>query len=142
MITLRINLVGIIVYIVIDGIKEESRESWEQTKEKVRQSISSNLRPLKASRKTKIECAHCAGSASKKDDSRSIVVKFTHFNDNDFVVQKAREIRPKGLLLMRTSTRVFEKRKELLPRMKEERAEGKITYLSNDKLFVKDRHKT
>ena len=79
----------------------------------------------------KIEHAHSAGSASKKDEPRSVVVKFTHFKDRDLVLQKAREINSKGLFVNEEfSTRVVEKRKEELPRMKEERAKGKIAYLS------------
>ena len=69
-------------------------------------------------------------------------MKFSGFKARDAVLQAARATRPRGVYVNEDfSMRVVNRRKELLPEMKEARDRGKIAYLSFDKLVVKDRQK-
>ena len=69
----------------------------------------------------------------------TVVVRFAKYKDKECVLRQAREKKPSGIFSDEDfSSKVMEKRKALLPRMKEARSEGKIAYISFDKLVIRD----
>ena len=71
---------------------------------------------------------------------KHIVVIFTSFKSRDVVLKACWLYRPAGLHVFEDfSGRVMKRRKELLPEMYAKRHEGKIAYLSYNKLIVKER---
>ena len=115
-------------------------DEWADTEVVLREAISRQLQlPVDQVKDIPMERAHRTGDASGHRD-RTIVVKFTLFNDRDTILQAARTVKQRGIFFNEDfSQRVMMRRKELLPRMREEREKGKIAYLSFDKLVVKDR---
>ena len=58
----------------------------------------------------------------------------------DAIIRAARTVKPRGVFVNEDySQRVVSRRKELLPKMREARENGKIAYLSFDRLVVKDK---
>ena len=55
-------------------------------------------------------------------------------------MQAARKEKPRGVYINEDlSQRVMARRRELMPRLREAREQGKIAYLTYDKLVVRDR---
>ena len=130
----------------IDGLQESGNETWEETEVQFRQMLTEKLDiPSETAAAIDIERAHRTGPQHKPNaDSkrpRQIVAKLTHFKDREMILKKAREVKPSNLFINEDfSQRVVDKRKQLLPKMQQLRREGKIAYLSFDKLIVKDKH--
>ena len=127
----------------IDGIPEEANETWEQTEEMVKQQMTKTFSiPQIEVDQIKIERAHRTGASKAKDGKnkpRTIMVKFTSFKDRELLLQKARQVKPRGIFVNEDySSKTLMKRKELIPKMMALRAEGKYAYISFDKLVVKD----
>ena len=131
----------------IDGISEASGETWSQTEDKVRKTLTDKLKiPPEQASAMEIERAHRisrkpghTGRPGDRDTKpKTIVVKFAKFKDRDLILKQAKLEKPKGLFLNEDfSQRVMDKRKELIPKMKQAREEGKIAYLAFDRLVVK-----
>ena len=124
----------------IDGVKEKPGESWEETEAALRLVVKRDLKlPAGQVDNLQIERAHRTGAATAQRD-RTIVVKFNSFKDRDAIIRAARTVKPRGVFVNEDySQRVVSRRKELLPKMREARENGKIAYLSFDKLVVKDK---
>ena len=125
----------------VDGIKERPGETWMDTEQALRKVLEQELKmPAEQVQAINIERAHRTGGGPNADRDRTVVVKFCGFKARDAVLQAARATRPRGVYVNEDfSMRVVNRRKELLPEMKEARDRGKIAYLSFDKLVVKDR---
>ena len=128
----------------IDGIDEMHGETWIQTESLVRETLTAKLDFTKEEADSiEIERAHWVGKrriGTHEHKPRSVVVKFGKFKDREGVIKKARETKSPGLYVNEDySQRVIDRRKELMPAMKKAREEGKIAYLSFDKLVVRDR---
>ena len=68
------------------------------------------------------------------------MVKFNQFKDRDYVLRNGKNL--KGCNIYANddvSEKVREKRKALLPKLKEARANGKIAHFVHDNLVIKDR---
>ena len=118
-------------------------ESWEKTESLVKSTLTEKLSftPEEISGMT-IERAHRVRSTGMNNLSahKPIVVKFTSFKSRDAVLKACRQHKPAGLHVFEDfSSRVMKRRKELLPEMYAKRQEGKIAYLSYNKLVVKGR---
>ena len=128
----------------IDGIPEVKDESWEKTEELVREMLTNKLSiPTRDVSDIGIERAHRIGNRREPENSRprTIMIKLEKFKDRDIIKKKAKECKVKGLYINEDySQRVADVRKELLPKLKQARSEGKIAYFSLDKLIVKDRY--
>ena len=129
----------------IDGLKEESNESWEETEKQFREMLTNRIDMSEAEvSNIDIERIHRTGPSKSQSHSgkpRQIVAKFTRFKDRELVLKKVKEVKPQGIYINEDySPRVVAKRKELTVKMKELRSEGKTAYLSFDKLIVKDKH--
>ena len=71
---------------------------------------------------------------------KTVVVKFESYKDRDTVMRAARKEKPRGVYINEDlSQRVMARRRELMPRLREAREQGKIAYLTYDKLVVRDR---
>lgn len=128
----------------IDGIPEGPDESWAKTEELVREMLTNKLSfPTREANDIGIERAHRIGTKrdAENDRPRTIMVKMEKFKDRDTIKQKAKECKVRGLFINEDySQRVAEIRKDLLPKLKQARSEGKIAYFSLDKLIIKDRY--
>ncbi|KAK2152492.1 hypothetical protein NP493_2449g00002 [Ridgeia piscesae] len=79
-------------------------------------------------------------SNTTKDVEQTIVVRFVTYKDQDCILQAARKEKPRGIFVTEDlSHRVMEKRKQLMPKLREARSNGKIAYLVYDRVIVKDR---
>lgn len=123
-----------------DGVAEVDGETWEQTEKSVRRAMTTALElPEAQVRAINIGRAHRTGGTGTR--ARTIVVKFESFKDRELVLQAAKKKRPRGIYVNEDySQRVMARRKELLPKMMKAREEGKVAYLSFDKLVVRERH--
>ena len=121
-------------------MKERPGETWADTEQALRKVLEQDLKmPPEQVEAIAIERAHRTGGGPNADRDRTIVVKFSGFKARDAVLQAARATRPRGVYVNEDfSLRIVNKRKELLPELKEARERGKIAYLSYDKLIVKD----
>ena len=62
------------------------------------------------------------------------------YKDRDTVLRAARKEKPPGVFVNEDlSQRVMARRRELMPRLREARQQGKYAYLSYDRLVVRDR---
>ena len=127
----------------IDGVPEEANETWGKTEEMVKQQMTKTFSiPQIEVDQIKIERAHRTGASKAKDGKnkpRTIMVKFTSFKDRELLLQKACQVKPRGIFVNEDySSKTLMKRKELIPKMMALRAEGKYAYISFDKLVVKD----
>ena len=121
-----------------DGVSEVDGETWEQTEKNVRRAMTTALElPEAQVHAINIERAHRTGGTGTR--ARTIVVKLKSYKDRELVA--AKKNRPRGIYVNEDySQRVMARRKELLPKMMKAREEGKIAYLTFDKLVVRERH--
>ena len=87
----------------IDCVPEEGNETWENTAEMVTQQMT---KPFSISQievdTINIERAHRTGASNAKygkDKPRTIMVKFTSFKDRELLLQKARQVKPRGIFV-------------------------------------------
>ena len=123
-----------------DGVSEVDSVTWEQTEKNVRRAMTTALElPEAQVHALNIERPHRTGRPGTR--ARTIVVKFNSYKDRELVLQAAKKNRPRGIYVNEDySQRVMARRKELLPKMMKAREEGKIAYLTFDKLVVRERH--
>ena len=70
----------------------------------------------------------------------SIIIKFANYKDHELMLAAAKKKQPRGIYVNEDFLqRIRAKHKELLPKMMKAIEEGKIVYLSFDKLVVRDR---
>ena len=122
------------------GLTAFLKSTWEQTEKNVRRAMTTALElPEAQLHVINIERAHRTGGTGTR--ARTIVVKFKSYKDRELVLQAAKKNRPRGIYVNEDySQRVMAWRKELLPKMTKAREEGKIAYLTFDKLVVGERH--
>lgn len=122
--------------LVIDGIEESERESWEVTEEKVRSLIENKLKL--DGRIMPIERAHRMGRPDTSGGrQRPIVVKFLNYRDRCAILENAKKLKNTKIYINEDfSAQVREKRKELLPLMRAARERGEIAYLRYDQLIT------
>lgn len=121
--------------LIIDGIPESKRESWQDTENKVRQVLSEKLGMNMDA--VEVERAHRMGETTDGGRHRSIIVKFFRWKDKEDVMARANKLRGSNIYLNEDySEAVRLRRKELIPIMKAERAKGNIAYIRYDKLIV------
>ena len=75
------------------------------------------------------------------DRPRSIFVKFTTLKQKELIITACKQTKPVNYYINDDySTRVLQRRKELLPELKKARSDGKIAYFSLDRLVVRERN--
>ena len=124
----------------IEGIVEELGESWESTEGKVKEMFTEKLQ---MDSPPAIECAHRTGKGKKPDGMpkpRTVVCKLYDWKKREAILKAARRIKPHGIHIYEDlAEETMATRRELLPKLKRAKEEGKIAYFSYDKLVIKDR---
>ena len=127
----------------IDGVTESPGETWADTEAAVRKTFATSLKfSERQANDIRIERAHRTGGDNHNHSSKpkTVVVKFESYKDCDTVMRAARKEKPRGVYINEDlSQRVMARRRELMPRLREAREQGKIAYLTYDKLVVRDR---
>ena len=123
----------------INGIPEDKNESWDQTETKVKEILKNTLNldfePL-------IERAHQTGRVRNTDINkpRTIICKLYDWKVEEAILRSARAIKPTNIYVSEDfAEETARRRKELLPKLKEAREQGKIAYLVVDRLIIKNR---
>ena len=107
--------------------------------QKVLDLIENDLEIENANRDIKLHRAHRMG---KFDPSkiRPIVAKFAYYPDRENVRKNAGKLRGKAIGISQQFPReIMEKRRKLVPVMKEAHENGKDTYIAVDKLYIDKR---
>ena len=124
----------------IEGIVEEPRESWESTEGKVKEMLTEKLQMESP---PAIEQAHRTGKDKKPDGTpkpRTIVCKLYNWKEREAILKAAIRVKPHGIHIYEDlAEETMAKRRELLPKLKRAKEEGKIAYFSYDKLVIKER---
>lgn len=124
--------------LIFEGIEESVRESWADTEGKICTLISEKLK-LDAGAMP-IERAHCSGMPENgADKKRPIVVKFLNYKDRELILKRRKELKktaPGVYINEDFSEAVRQKRRDLLPKLREARDRGDIAYLRYDRLVT------
>ena len=124
----------------IEGIVEESGESWESTDVKVKEMCTEELQMESP---PAIERVHRTEKDKKPDGTpkpRTVVCKLYDWKEREAILKAARRNKPHGIHIYKDlAEETMVKRRELLPKLKYAKEEGKIAYFSYDKLIIKDR---
>ena len=124
----------------IDGVTESPGETWADKEAAVRKTFATSLKfSERQANDIRIERAHRTGGDNHNHSGKpkTVVVKFESYKDRDTVMRKEK---PRGVYINEDlSQRVMARRRELMPRLREVREQGKIAYLTYDKLVVRDR---
>ena len=119
----------------VDGIRESQNESWDETEGKMKQILTSHGIDI---HNIAIERAHRIGK-SKDGKPRTIVAKFLHFKDKQYVMYNAKKLKNTELFINDDfSKETNDIRKKLSQEMWEKRREGKFAYISYDRLVVRN----
>ena len=122
--------------IVIDGLKESVFETWSDTEKKVREVLEKTMKFKPGT--IEIERAHRIKNSSKHP--RPVVAKLLRYQDREAILKNGPMLKKTGIFISDdVSERIQTKRKELLPKLKEARSNGKLAYFVMDRLVVKDR---
>lgn len=131
--------------VVIDGIPETEMENSSDSEEKVLTLIKDKLHldPNGMG----IDSVMRVGKVNKTDDGilgrpRPILVKFHRIRDRDTVLRNAKKLKGTRIFINEDYPEaVRQKRKELLPKMREARQRGDIAFLRYDKLIIRQGEK-
>ena len=126
----------------IDGLAELGGEDWQQTEAIVKQSLKEKLKfTSEQVNQIGIERAHRIKNLTQRQNNspRTVVVKFSSYKDRESVFKAAKVNRPNGIYFNEDfSSKVVDRRKQLYPEMMAARREGKIAYLSFNRLVIKN----
>ena len=123
--------------LVFTGIPESESETNEEVENKIRVFLHENLKVAKElADKILFDIVHRMGSKSTKGP-RQIVARFHDFKDKDYVKKQGRNLKGTSYFINEQFPKeVSEKRKRLLPKLKEARQGGKSAWLSYDTLYI------
>lgn len=127
--------------IIIDGMPEVEKENNSHSEEKVLELIKNKLKLDPEG--LGIESVMRIGKVNKSKDGtplrpRPIVVKFNKLKDRDTVLRNAKKLKGTKIYINEDYPEaVRQKRKELLPKMREARQRGDIAFLRYDKLVIR-----
>jgi hypothetical protein len=125
------------INMVVDGIAESPHETWTESEDKVRETISEKLKV--DHRKIEVERAHRTRkpTTDSGDRPRQIVVKFLRYKDKVVAVERAKNLRGIYIFLNEDYPEaVRQKRKELIQAMKAARASEDIAYICYERHIV------
>jgi len=122
--------------LIFDGIKDDKKETWEQSEVKVKEVLKTKLRLNTDA--IEIERAHRNGRPG--DRPRPIVVKFSRFKDKQSILRHAKLLKGTSIYINEDySERIRQKRKDLLPALRAARERGQVAHIRYDKLVISDR---
>ena len=118
-----------------DGVTEDTNESWSTTEKKIQDIITTKLN-IQMDEFT-IERAHRVGRRNATGKPRTIVAKFNSYKVKESILKSKKGLKGTNVYVREDfSQKILAKRKELLPKMHEERRKGNIAFLRYDKLVV------
>lgn len=124
--------------LVIRGLPGSNDESWEDTEKQVRHMIKNKLKLDESN--IEIERAHRTGKVSESG-SRPVAIKFLRYKDKEDILSNAKKLKDTGIYINQSySDKLNAKRTELWQEVKEHRRQGKIAYISFDRVVVKERN--
>lgn len=131
--------------VIIDGIPEAEKENNLVTEEKVLKIFEEklNLDPKTVG----VEQVTRTGKVNITSDGtqgrpRPVIVRFHRTKDRDMVLRNARKLKGTRIFINEDYPEaVRQRRKELLPKMKEARERGDIAFLRYDKLIIRQGEK-
>ncbi|XP_052259763.1 uncharacterized protein LOC127864106 [Dreissena polymorpha] len=125
--------------LVFSGIAESTNEGQEDAETKVRGFIHEKMRIAKdIVDKISFERVHRMGPKREGESTpRRIVAKFTLFKERELVRHQGSELKGTPFYVNEQFPKeVSDKRRKLVPRMKEARSQGKKAWIAYDILFV------
>ena len=126
--------------VCIEGIVEESAESWESTEGKEKEMFTEKLQ---MDSPPAIERAHQTGKDKKPDGTpkpRTVLCKFYNWKEREAALKAARRIKPHGIHIYEDlPEETMAKQRKLFPKLKQAKEEDKIAYFSYNKLIIKDK---
>ena len=119
-----------------EGIAEEDEEDWNKCEEKIKNIVKEKL-DIDADN-ISIERAHRAGK--KKDNKhRVIIARFLDFKDKEKILKRANRLKNSGIYINEDfAEETMKKRADLLPLLKQYRAEGKYAVIKYDEIIVRE----
>ncbi|XP_078666011.1 uncharacterized protein LOC144908349 [Branchiostoma floridae x Branchiostoma belcheri] len=122
--------------LIFDGIKDDRKETWEQSETKVKEVLRNKLR-LNTDN-IEIERAHRNGKPG--DRPRPIVVKLLRYKDKQNILRQAKMLKGTQIFINEDfSDKIRQKRKDLQPALRAARERGQVAYIRFDKLVISDR---
>ncbi|XP_065680257.1 uncharacterized protein LOC136094387 [Hydra vulgaris] len=118
----------------VERVKEDDNENWLESELKVKKIFDEYLgiKGVKIDR---------APRASKEDikKNRAIVVKLLDFKDKEAILRNSLKLKGKNIFTNEDfCTETIRIKKDLREKMKIEKQSGKLAYISNDKLIVRE----
>ncbi|XP_065678180.1 uncharacterized protein LOC136093163 [Hydra vulgaris] len=124
---------------IIDGVRENEKETWGQTEKKVQQIFNDQLKisNIIIERAHRIE-RRC--NAEKiKNKPRTIILKLLNYKDKEKILENAKMLKGTGIFInIDFSFETNKIRRELSEKMKIERNAGKYAIIEYDKLIVRE----
>ena len=118
-----------------DGIKEGVKESYSESERKIRDLLSSKFSI--STDEFSIERAHRMGRSESASKHRQIVTKFQNLKTKEAILKNKKYLKGTNMFVREDfSEKILAKRKELLPKMHEERRKGNFAFLRYDKLVT------
>ncbi|XP_078667360.1 uncharacterized protein LOC144909172 [Branchiostoma floridae x Branchiostoma belcheri] len=122
--------------LIFDRIKDDRKETWEQSETKVKEVLRNKLR-LNTDN-IEIERAHRNGKPG--DRPRPIVVKLLRYKDKQNILRQAKMLKGTQIFINEDfSDKIRQKRKDLQPALRAARERGQVAYIRFDKLVISDR---
>ncbi|KAJ8250918.1 hypothetical protein GJAV_G00214750 [Gymnothorax javanicus] len=110
--------------ILINGIKDDKTESWHDTEVKAKKFLADHFKM--DPKLIEVERAHRNGTFQPDGRPRTMTVKLLRFKDKEEILRRAKCLKGTKFFIHEDfSERMRSKRKELLPRLKEERMKVK-----------------
>ena len=124
--------------LVFGNIEEKENERIEETEAELRNFMVSKFKMAQdCVNDIKFERVHRLGQRSERVRNRNIVAKFTLFKDREMVKKQGKHLNRTGYYMFEQYPReISEKRKALVPQMKEAKQAGHRAWISYDKLYV------
>jgi hypothetical protein len=125
------------------GVEEKPRETWEETEAALKSIL---IEKLQLPSEPCIErVPHCTGKPTKSNGSlrqgpRPIICHVYDWKEKESILKQARRMKPSGLYIHEDAAEAtLQKRRSLMPRLKQAKDEGKVAYFVLDKLVIKNR---
>lgn len=123
------------------GVKEDDRETWDITEEKIRDLLENTVQipNAKSKNELQIERAQRVGQRDR-NRTRPVLVRFSQERQRSTVLEQARQkLKDTDIRVGEDlSKRVRDIRRKLYPKMMEARSDGKHAVIRYDKLYIDD----
>lgn len=128
------------INIVIDGIPDVPTESWGESQRKAKKLFADHLKM--DPKMVEIEQAHRTGKYTANGQPRPVIVKLLRYKGKEEILKQAKKLKGTNFFINKDfSERVHQRRKELLPQLREACKQGNFAFLKYDQLIVHPAHK-